>query len=66
MRKYWYYTCGTGNALWGEVCYSDCDEFDLRWRLEVLKRECRYATIISWAEISQSQYEKLKEYLENM
>lgn len=65
MRTYWYYTCGTGSALWSKVCYSDSGEFDLAWRLEVLNRTCSYATIVNWHEISKAQYEKLCKLFDN-
>lgn len=65
MRRYYYYVCSSGNSVWSKVCYSDNGEFDVALRLEFLHRTCRYATIISWKEISSTQYEKLSKYFDN-
>lgn len=61
MRRYWYYTCGTGTVLWSEVCYSDSGEFELASRLGILNNTCGHATIVNWMEISENQYKKLKQ-----
>lgn len=65
MKKYWYYVFKISDKIQFNIATSDGGEFPLFSEKTILDEKYKESVIINWKEISQREYEKLKNNFDN-